>query len=121
MDINDLPKTAPEVAGKYGKCSVCTKACDKAMEILGRELAFLCLKFKPQGGIFLIGNVVDSLRDSILAEDSSLRRGLFHSLHHSILEGIVNDTPINIVNVSGVSMGMEGAINRATRLALARL
>ncbi|KAF4678768.1 elongation factor EF-G [Perkinsus olseni] len=121
MDIADLPKTAPEVAGKYGSCPVCTKACDKAMEILGRELAFLCLKFKPQGGIFLIGNVVDSLRDSILAEGSSLRKGLFHSLYHPILEGIVRDTPINIVDANGVSMGMEGAINRATRLALARL
>ncbi|KAF4676506.1 hypothetical protein FOZ60_000632 [Perkinsus olseni] len=121
MDLADLPKTAPEVAGKYGSCPVCTKACDKAMEILGRELAFLCLKFKPQGGIFLIGNVVDSLRDSILADGSSLRKGLFHSLYHPILEGIVRDTPINIVDANGVSMGMEGAINRATRLALARL
>ena len=98
-------KTPLEICKKFNQCPDCTFAVQLVLEYLGRFISQLALVFKPAGGFFLTGGLMESLH-SLIEENDSFHRGL-KSQPAVILQDISDGASVYYIKVPDV--GLAGA------------
>lgn len=98
-------KTPDKICSSFKVCPNSRMAVQLTLGYLGRFISQLSLIFKPMGGFFLCGGLMDRLRP-IIEEDSSFENGL-DTQPASILTDIANGPSIFYISVPDV--GLIGA------------
>ena len=98
-------KTARDICAAYEACTYSKEAVDTLLEYLGRFVCLMTIIFKPTGGVFLTGGVMDSIFE-ILLRSESFRAGLT-SQTHPILAEIASGP--SIFYIQRADVGLLGA------------